>query len=47
MTDRGDIEANIASETRFAFVSGAAIAYVAMEAHKPLPPELFRTYHAE
>lgn len=40
-------EANMASETRFGFLSGAAVAYVAMVAHKPLPPEVFCTYHAE
>lgn len=45
--DRGNFEANMASETRFAFLSGAPIAYVALVPHKPLPTEVFCTYHAE
>lgn len=46
-TNRGNTGANMASESRFAFLSGAAIAYGVMVAHEPLPPEIFCTYHAE
>lgn len=46
-TNRGISEANMVSETRFIFLSGAAIAYMAMVTYKPLPPEVFCTYHTE
>ena len=35
-TSRGNTEANIPSETRLCFLSGAAIAYVEMVAHEPV-----------
>ena len=35
-TNRGNTEANISSETRLCFLSGAAIAYVEMVAHVPV-----------
>ena len=46
-TNRGNTEVNLASETRFGFLSGAAIAYVEMVPYKFLPPEVFCTYHVE
>lgn len=46
-TNRGYTEAIIASETRFCFLSGAAIAYVELAAYKLLPPEVFCTYHVD
>lgn len=37
----------VASETRVGFFSGAAIAYVELAAYKPLPLEVFCTYHVD